>query len=186
MKLFGWIRGKDSSGGTERRRWREAWMEAVVAEDGSRAAALRAQLDGLPLAPGDDNEVELEMIDALERLALLVSETAGGLPVVETQHRVLGGDRCHFTAPASLPEDPSQPSGRVLFTGARTFFVGGNHPQPVAWHAVRDVIHAERDVLLVRADGTAAAHFRFNSYGDAVAAAFLARRLKGAKGTRTL
>ena len=187
MKLFGWIRGKDSSGGTERRRWREAWTEAVVAEDGSRAAALRAQLNGLPLGAGDDNEVELEMIDALERLALLAGETAAGaLPVVETQHRVLGGDRCHFTAPASLPEDPSQPSGRVLFTGARTFFVGGSQTQPVAWHAVRDVLHAERDVVLVRADGTAAAHFRFNSYCDAVAAAFLARRLRGAKGTRTL
>src|SRR5918993_3034952 len=121
MKLFGWIRGKDTSGGTERRRWREAWMEAVVAEDGSRAAALRTQLNGLPLAAGDDNEVELEMLEALERLAVLVGETSGDvLPVVDTQHRVLGGDRCHFTAPASLPEDPSQPSGRVLFTGART------------------------------------------------------------------
>ena len=187
MKLFGWIKGKDSSGGTERRRWRDAWMAAVVAEDGSRADTLRAELKGLPLGPVDDNEVELEMIEALERLASLAGETAAGvLPVVETQHRVLGGDRCHFTAPASLPDDPSQSSGRVLFTGARTFFVGGSQPQPVPWHAVRDVIHSERDVLLVRADGTAAAHFRFNSYGDAVAAAFLARRLKGSKGTRTL
>ncbi len=162
-------------------------MEAIGAEDASRAATLRAELGELSLAAGDDNEVELEMLDALDRLASLQRETTGGaLPAVETQHRVLAGDRCHFSAPASLPDDPAQASGRVLYTAARSFYIGGGHPQPVAWHGVRDVIQAERDVLLVRTDGSAAAHFRFNSFSDAVAAAFLARRLKGTPGTRAL
>ena len=186
MKLFGWMKGRAASG-QQRRRWREAWLQAVSAEDASRAAVLRADLDGLPLGPGEDNEVELEMIEALERLASLHQENVdGALPVIETQHRVLAGDRCHFSAPASLPDDPAQASGRVLFTAARCLFVGGGQPRIVAWHTVRDVIQAERDVLLARADGSAGAHYRFNTFTDAVTAAFLARRLKGAKGTRTL
>ena len=162
-------------------------MQAVHAEDASRAAALKADLDGLPLGAGEDNEMELEMMDALDRLASLQQETAAGpLPTVETQHRVLAGDRCHFSAPASLPDDPAQASGRVLFTGGRSIFVGGGQPQVLAWHTVREVIQAERDMMMLRADGTPGAHFRFNTFGDAVAAAFLARRLKGTRGTRTL
>jgi hypothetical protein len=39
----------------------------------------------------------------------------------------------------------------------------------------------ERDVILVRADPAPAATFRFNTYGDAVVCAFLARHLKGAR-----
>lgn len=188
MKLFGWIKGRDGGSGKDRRRWREAWAAAVAAEDAARAETLKRELQSLTVTAGDDNEVELEMLDALERIAVLRHQTAGGaLPEVETHHRVLAGDRCHFTAPASLPDDPVQASGRVLFTAARCVFVGGGgRPQPAAWHAVREVIQAERDVLLVRADGTATAHFRFNTYGDAVAAAFLARRLKGTRGTPTL
>ena len=162
-------------------------MQAVNAEDTSRTAVLKAELEGLPLHAGEDNEMELEMIDALERLSSLHQETANGaLPAVETQHRVLAGDRCHFSAPASLPDDPAQASGRVLFTAVKSLFVSGGQPHTVAWHTVRDVIQAERDVLMLRADTTPAAHFRFNTFGDAVAAAFLARRLKGTRGTRTL
>ena len=187
MKLFDWIRGRESGDGKKRRRWRESWAAAIAAEDTARVATLRAELEALPVPAGSDHEVELEMLDALERIGTLRQETAGGaLPCVETHHRVLAGDPCHFTAPASLPDDPSQASGRLLFTARRSVFVGGGSRQPVPWHAVRDVIRAERDVLLVRGDGTAAAHFRFNTYGDAVAAAFLAQRLKGPSGTRTL
>jgi hypothetical protein len=147
---------------------------------------LRAELDACPPGPGEDNEIELEMLDALERLGTLLRDTQQNtLPLVDTHHRVVGAERCHFTAPASLPDDPAQASGRVLYTPSRAWFVGGGRTQPAPWHAVRDVVQADRDLLLIRGDGTAA-HFRFNTYSDAVEAAFLARRLKGAKGTRTL
>ena len=67
MKLFGWIKERKSESDRERRRWRQAWGEAMAAEDASRLATLRSALDGLPLQKGDDIEVELEMLDALER-----------------------------------------------------------------------------------------------------------------------
>ena len=158
----------------------------MAAEDASRLATLKAALDGLPLRQGDDIEVELEMLDALEQLGALCRITAaGGLPIVETHHRVVAGELCHFTAPATLPDDPSQASGRLLFTAARAIFVGGGRPQPIAWHSVRDVIQTDRDLLLVRPENSSS-HFRFNTYGDAVTAAFLARRLKGSRGARGL
>jgi hypothetical protein len=187
MKLFGWIKGKPSEHEKERRQWHDAWTAALAAEDASRGDELRHQLEALKPDQGEDFEVELEMLDALERLRELQTETAAGtLPVVETHHRVVAAEACHFTTPATLADDPAQPSGRLLFTPTKTVLVGAGKPQSVPWHAVREVIHSERDVLLVRADGAAAAHFRFNTFGDAVAAAFLARRLKGAKGIRAL
>lgn len=186
MKLFGWIKGRESQNERERRRWRQAWTEAMAAEDAGRAATLRASLEGLQVEKGDDIEVELEMLDALEQLGRLREvAAAGSLPLVETHHRVVAGEICHFTAPATLPDDPSQASGRLLFTAARAIFVGGGRPLAIAWHAVRDVIQTDRDLLLVRAENSAS-HFRFNTYGDAVAAAFLARRLKGSRGARGL
>jgi len=187
MKLFGWIKGRDDGNDRQRKRWRESWAHAVATEDGGKTPELKAELETFQLGPGDDIEVELEMLDALERLAVLQRDVAAGsLPAIDTHHRVVASDLCHFTAPASLPDDPAQASGRVLFTNMRSIFVGGGGQKPIAWHTVREVIHADRDLMLVRADGSAAAHFRFNSYSDAVEAAFLARRLKGSKGTRTL
>ena len=187
MKLFGWIKGRDNGNDRQRKRWRESWASAVASEDSEKTPALRAELQTFQVGPGDDIEVELEMLEALERMAALQRNVAAGpLPAIETHHRVVAADLCHFTAPASLPDDPAQPSGRVLFTNLRSIFVGGGGQQPIAWHTVREVVQADRDLMLVRADGSAAVHFRFNSYSDAVEAAFLARRLKGAKGTRTL
>ena len=180
MGLFDWIKGRHSGNHRERRQWHEAWSAAIAAEDPSQSARLKEQLASLPVAPGDDNEVELEMLDALDQLQSLWEHTnAGGLPVLETHHRVVAGDPCHFTAPATLPDDPAQASGRLLFTSTRSLFIGAGRPQPVAWHSVREVVRSNRDVVLVRADGSAAAHFRFNTFGDAAAAVFLARRLKG-------
>lgn len=187
MKLFGWIKGRETESDKKRRRWRHAWAEALAAGDATRLGALKAELESLQLHRGEDVEVELEMLDALERLGALRDETAdGSLPTVETHHRVVTGERCHFTAPATLPDHPSQASGRLLFTSTRSIFVGAGTPQPLPWHLVREVIQTDRDMLLVRADGSAGAHFRFNTFGDAVVAAFLARRLKGARRTRTL
>lgn len=186
MKLFDWF-GRRDGHDKGRRRWREAWAAAVAREDAAQAETLKAELDALQIQRGEDIEVELEMLDALERIGLLRQQTANGsLPDVETHHRVVAGERCHFTAPASLPDDPAQASGRLLFSTSRSVFVGGGRPRPLPWHAVREVIRAERDVVFVRADGSVGTRFRFNTFADAVEAAFLARRLRGASGTRAL
>ena len=187
MKLFGWFARRQDGYTKDRQRWRAAWAAAMAAEDVSQASALRTQLEALKLPAGDDLEVELEMLDALGRIETLQEHTSRGtLPAVETHHRVVAGEACHFTAPATLPEDPSQASGRLLFSTTRSIFVGGGRPQPIAWHSVRDVVHRERDVVFVRADGASVGHFRFNTFADAAEAAYLARRLKGARGNRGL
>jgi hypothetical protein len=181
MKLFDGLRNprrdERSAALTE---WRRNWMAAVESQDGD-SERLRLQLRDLE-APHVDLEIELEMLDALEQLREAQRTTASGrLPVVETHHRVIGGDACHFTAPASLPSDQNHASGRLLLTSARAVFVGGGRTAATAWHAVRDIARIDRDVLLVRADRSPAAHFRFNTYGDAVLCAFLAGRLRPAR-----
>jgi len=180
MNLFGWIRRKRAPGDLPREHWRAAWSAAVEGTE-AHDAELRRQLDGL--APADqDVEVELEMLDALEQLRNVQRiAVSGSLPAVETRHRVIGAERCHFSAPASLPADHGQASGRVLLTPVRAVFVGAGRTSAAAWHGVHRVLRMERDVILVRADHAPAAHFRFNTYGDAVVCAFLARQLKGAR-----
>jgi hypothetical protein len=186
MALIEWFRKRRNTKGDEQARWRQSWTAAVGSEDISRLTVLREELKALAAA-SEDVEVEQEMLDALEQLSKLVSNAADGrLPVIETHHRVVGTETCHFTAPASLPDDPAQPSGRVLMTNARSLFLGGAQGRTSAWHAIRDVVRLERDVVLVRADGSPAAHFRFNSFADAVTAAFLASRLKGKRTSGTL
>ena len=126
----------------------------------------------------DDLEIEQEMLEALERVVALEEAIAAhGLPAIETGHRIAGTDACHFTAPASLPDDPAQPSGRLLLTSSRAAFAGGSASRTVPWHAIAEVTHQDRDILLVRHDRSAAYRFRCNSYGDALCAASIARRL---------
>jgi hypothetical protein len=161
--------------------WRETWAEAIEGRNGASAEALRTQLDQLtPNTP--DVELELEMIEALDALHALDRQLKdGALPSVDTQHRVVGVEACHFTAPASVPADSTPSSGRVLFTRTRAIFVAGR-TSAVAWHSVRAVIRTGRDVLLAKADGSSGAHYRFNTYADAVVAARLADTFKGTRG----
>ena len=158
-------------------------MERCSGEAGTRAqlAPLRTQLDALGL-PEDDVEIEREMLDALQDLAeLATSVRAGGLPAVETGHRVVGTDRCHFTAPASMPDEASQPSGRLLLTSGRAIFVGGAHGATVPWHSVGEALHVDRDLVLIRSDRDKLYRFRCNTFSDALRAAFLARELMAAR-----
>ena len=181
MKLFGWLPGakKQDERTAALTAWRQQWVEALEAE--SSPAALREQLEALT-TPELDVEVEIEMLDGLEQLREAQrTVAAGALPVVETHHRVIGADRCHFTAPASLPSDEHQAHGRLLLTSVRAVFVGGGRTSASPWHAVHEIIRLERDVLLLRADRSPAAHYRFNTYGDAVLCAFLAGRLRRAR-----
>ena len=178
MGLIRWFTRGATEHQRRRQQWRKACSGAIEQEDGSRLADLRAEV--VPPQSGEDVELELEMLDALEQVAQLRAQAASGtLPTVETHHRVIGTERCHFSAPASVPDDPAQPSGRVLFTPTRTLFVGAGKTSTTPWHSVHHVIRTDRDLLLARADGAGGAIFRFNTFADAAIAAALARRLKG-------
>jgi hypothetical protein len=158
-------------------RWRRRWEEAARARDAGALAELRSSLAS-DASLGTDLEIEQEMLDGLERVIALAAELeAGRVPQVETSHRVVGRDVCHFSAPASLPDDHAQSSGRVLLTSTRAVFVGGAKLTAVPWHGVREVAQLQRDVLLVRSseDGI---RLRFNTYGDAMEAAALASHLR--------
>lgn len=188
MGLFGWLKPRSNKGAV--RAWRDRWTRAVETLDADALASLDAALrQQPPLA--DDVEMEEEMLDGLRHLLELERELAAArLPAVDTTHRVVGADRCHFSAPVSLPDDPAQPTGRLLLTGTRAVFAGGARPTVLAWHATADVVQTDRDVLLVRGDGTALHRFRCNSYGDALTAAAIARHLaaraRGPAESRTL
>ena len=181
MNFFGWFSGSSRNDGRRvaLAAWRRQWAAAV--ESAGPEATLREQLEALS-APDVDVEVEMEMLDGLEQLRGAQRAAAGGtLPVVETHHRVIAGDTCHFTAPASLPSDEQQATGRLLLTSGRAVFVGGGRTSAAPWHAIQEIVRVERDVLLLRADRSPAAHYRFNTYGEAVRCAFLAGRLRRAR-----
>jgi hypothetical protein len=176
MGLLQWFKRK-TPGDARLIQWRKRWLEACAAPDADQAASLASALDGFGL-PEEEIEIEREMLAGLRDLATLSGAiTSNGLPTIETGHRVVGADRCHFSAPASMPDDPAQPSGRLILTSARAIFVGGARSATIAWHAVSDVLQQERDVMLVKHDRETLHRYRCNVYGDALSAAFLARRL---------
>jgi hypothetical protein len=180
MGLFRWLKGQTGStngSSAALSSWHQDWRAACAEPSTEKARSLEAALDSLGLSE-DDAEIEREMLEGLEHLvALRGSVAAGALPVVETGHRVVGTDTCHFTAPSSMPDEPSQPGGRLLLTGARAIFVGGAKALTVPWHAVVEVLDQDRDVVLVRHDRATLYRFRCNVYADALTAAYLARHL---------
>ena len=183
MNLFGWLKGGSRRDTSALDEWRVSWSSAVDGGD-SLDAGLRQQLDTLASGEGDV-EIELEMLDGLDQLrAVQQAVAAGTMPSVETHHRVIGLEACHFSAPSSLATEQAQASGRVLLTGTRAVFVGGGRTSATAWHAVHDIGRLERDVLLIRPDRSVAAHLSFNTYADAVVCAFLSRHLKGSRRSR--
>jgi hypothetical protein len=125
----------------------------------------------------DEAERRAEMLEALDRLLELAALVE--LPVLDTQHRVIGTDRCHFIAPCSAP-DHGDAAGKLLLTSHRIVFAGG---ASIAWpwHRVRRVVRHERDVIFEGGDSLAL-RLRCNSYGDALAAVVLSEKLfrKGA------
>jgi hypothetical protein len=183
MGLLGWWRSRNGRRDTARLdEWRSEWAAAVAAEDGARVDGLRRSLASLELE-ADDLEIEMEMLEGLLGLSDVAARLrAQELPIVETGHRVVGSDTCHFSAPASLPDDPSQPGGRVILTGRRAIFAGGGRATSLAWHTIAEVLQTERDMLLVLNDRETAHRFRFNSFADALCGAALSRHL--ARGAR--
>lgn len=184
MRLLRWLKGEQTWNDEPLTRWRAAWTHAVADADPADVERLTAQLREAG-ASATDVEVEEEMLDALVQLRRVQQLCARNeLPLLETQHRVIGTEACHFAAPAALPSDTAEASGRLLMTGTRTIFVGGGRTAATAWHAVHDIVRLERDLLLLRPDQSPAAHFRFNTFADAVVAAFLARHFRDARRAR--
>ena len=186
MGLFGWLIRRRTDAGVKA--WRDRWAAAVAALDETAAADLEKTLQQQPPL-ADDLEIEQEMLDALrEVIALERSLGAGTPPLVETTHRVIGRDVCHFSTPVSMPDDPAQPTGRLLFTSVRAVFAGGTRVPSLPWHGVRDVLQTGRDIVLISnrngvEDGQ---RFRCNSYGDALCCAAIARYLVRQSRTRQL
>jgi hypothetical protein len=171
-----WLGRATSPADAARESWRTAWAAAAALPDCGRVESLQAELDALAL-PDEEIELEREMLEGLAAACGQLSQLESGLPRVETGHRVIGAEPCHFSAPAFMPDEPSQPAGRLLFTGMRAVFVGGGKPSSIPWHAIAQVRHSARDVLLVRVDREHLYRFRTNSYADALCATQLALRL---------
>lgn len=150
------------------------WGDAAAAAEAPTSeaiAALRRAMTGID-ADADDAERQEEMIDGLEALRHLSAEA---LPVVETQHRVIGSDRCHVMLPATLT-GPTDVPGKLFLTSNRLVFAGG-HVLAWPWHRVRSVIRVERAIVVSMAGGEPV-QISCNSYGDALVAVHVAARLK--------
>jgi hypothetical protein len=186
MSLFGWFRKRHTnSADAKLGEWRRQWQAVVAAADASALPSLVASLDALGL-PDEETEIEREMLEGLEHLTRLRTElNAGQLPIVQTGHRVVGTELCHFSTPCSMPDDPAQPSGRLIFTAGRVIFAGGAKALTIPWHMVAEVVPHERDVALVRHDRETFYRFRCNNYSDALCAGLLARKLSGRARNRT-
>jgi len=176
MGWFDWLR----RGGAEdawTRAWRTDWAAAVEHPDAATAAALRARLDAA--GPDDERlEIEREMLEGLDAVVELGAALDGhGPEPIATGHRAVGADRCYFSAPVSVPDDPAQPSGTLLLTEIRAIFIGGARAMTIPWHAVARAVPQNRDLVLIRSDQQDLHRFRCNTFADAMRAARLARHL---------
>ena len=191
MGWFDWLR-RGSAEDAWIAEWRKAWAAAVEHPDAAAAAALRVRLDtagsGLPGGDGRGSrssrsnderfEIEREMLEGLEAVVELgATLESRGPELIATGHRAVGGDRCYFSAPVSVPDDPTQPSGTLLLTNVRAIFVGGARAVTIPWHAVGRAFAQNRDLVLIRGDQQNLHRFRCNSFADAMRAACLARHL---------
>jgi hypothetical protein len=183
MGWLDWFRRANSNESKRTEEWRRVWRAALDAPDAASAKDLRARLTaiGIESASGIDDEqfeIEREMLEGLEALVELSHAVAlNGPPTIATGHRAVGPDRCHFSAPASLPDDPAQPSGTLLLTSTRAVFIGGGRAVTIPWHLVGECSQHDRDVLLVRVDRQDLHRVRCNTFTDTLCAAFLARHL---------
>lgn len=152
--------------------WWRAANALAVAPTADGLAALRAS--ALPMTEAPDlAEDQQEMLEGLE--TLLQVSAAASLPVVDTQHRVIGADRCHHLAPASLV-DQVDAGGKLFVTSARLVLVAGS-VQAWPWHLVSGLSRQDRDVI-VDLRGRAPVRLRLNTYEGALIVCALAERLR--------
>jgi hypothetical protein len=177
VRIWDWLGRRAPRENPRLREWKREWTAAAGSLDPASARRLKDRLDALGL-PEDDVEIEREMLDALDDAAALSSEIArSGLPILETGHRVVGHDRCHFTAAASMPDEQGQPTGRLLLTSARAIFLGGANAVSTAWHMIDEASQDARDLVLVRTTHDRLYRFQCNSFSDALRGALIAREL---------
>jgi hypothetical protein len=154
------------------------WRDADAAEQAPTLAVLetlRARMVPMDVSP-DEAERQDEMMDALERLSALAQQTE--LPTIATQHRVIGHASCHFVAPARLAGEIDAP-GKIFITSAALVFASAT-VHNWAWHRVRSITRIQRTLLIVIAGVPEPMPIACNSYADAVAARYLAARLRPA------
>lgn len=143
-------------------------MTAAPTVDG--VAALKASIMSDEEAP-DVADAQREMVEGLEALLAL---PAASLPVLTTQHRVIGTDICHYLTPASLAGQVDA-GGKLFVTSTRLVFAGGG-VQTWPWHLVARIQRMERD-LVVEFKGRPPVRLRLNTYEDALVICALATRL---------
>jgi hypothetical protein len=152
------------------------WWRAADVAAGAPSADALDQLRSTMTAPDrspDEAERQAEMIEGLEELVRLAGEP--GLPVLVTQHRAVGADACHAVMPVTVGGSVGVPG--KLFLTSRRLVVTGAGLSAWPWHRIR---HVERQgrTLLVSPAGDEPSRILCNSYGDALAAAHLAARLR--------
>src|SRR5262245_52685146 len=140
MKLLGSLFRKPAPADDEHESWWRLANRIALAPTGSAIDELRASLT----SAGDVDEIDRreEMIAGLMRLMELGARET--LPQIETQHRVIGADRCHFAAPADLGGDQDAP-GKVFVTSSRLVFAGPA-VSSWRWHRIREIARIERDL----------------------------------------
>src|SRR5689334_13223012 len=132
------------------RQWRQEWVRVAGSANGEEISRLSDELERLGLAE-DDVEIEREMVQALiDRNTLAAAIQTSGLPRIETGHRVVHGEPCHYSEPASMVDEESQPAGRLLLTAGRVVFVGSGKTAAMPWHSISTALQMDRDVVLVR------------------------------------
>lgn len=171
--MFRWLSGRAAPAQPDTTAW---WREANAlagSPDRDRIATLKAQVVDSATAP-DAAELQEEMIDGLERLVALAERSE--LPIVETQHRVIGSEACHFIAPVSLVAEVDT-GGKLFATGERLIFAAGT-VRHWAWHTIAAITRVERDVVIDLRGRPGAARLRTNTYGDAMLLVALSQRLR--------
>lgn len=152
----------------------------------ARAAGDIEAIRRLPLRLGelqlteDDAALELEVVDGLLEVAALKEAMARGegLPTIATSHGVLGGEACHFLAPAWRPDQAGDGGGKVLFSPRRLIYLGAS-AVTVSWAHVAEVRDEDRDIV-VRARPDRVIALRCNSYADTLRGAWIAQQLASA------
>jgi len=147
------------------------WRDASSIAGEPTSAAIDALEQRATFDRIEDADRQREMIAGLRQLAEVASRPE--LPVVSTQHRVIGSDTCHFIGPASRVADVDS-SGKLFLTSTRlVLVVGAVAAWP--WHRVTDVARVDRDVVFTVA-GADAVRVRLNTFGEALVVRHLAGR----------
>ena len=129
-----------------------------------------------PAADLERGPHELLVVVAGVRVALA---DRPALPVLATQHRVIGAARCHFTAPSSLT-GPVDAPGKLFVTSDGLVFAGSARVFTWPWHRVRAIMRSERALVVTLAGAPDPIAILCNTYGDAMTARYLAARLRPA------